>query len=188
MNAFFATVPLVFMAEMGDKTQLLSLILAARYRVFFPIVAGIFVATLVNHGVSAWAGQMLGEQFSGRMMQGAASLVFIGIGVWALKPDRCDGMASWLDKYGAFKASCIAFFLAEIGDKTQLATVALAAQYHSLWMVAAGSILGMMAANVPAVWLGEAVLARLPMQRIRLFASLAFIGFGVLGLGQLFLY
>ena len=186
MNAFFATVPLVFIAEMGDKTQLLSLILAARYRVFFPIIAGIFVATLVNHGVSAWAGQLLGEQLSTHSMQLVASLVFIAIGAWALKPDSCDGMASWLDKYGAFMASCIAFFLAEMGDKTQLATVALAAQYNAFFWVTAGSVVGMLAANIPAVLFGEVVLSKLPMNRIRQVAALAFIGFGVLGLLQLF--
>lgn len=187
MHALFTSVPLVAIAEIGDKTQLLSILLAARYRTFWPIVAGIAIATTLNHGITAWAGYAFAHRFNAGLVEMLACVLFITIGLWALKPDKAEDSPECLNRYGAFTASALAFFIAEIGDKTQLATLTLAAQYQSLLLVTIGTTLGMLIANIPAILAGDRLLARLPMARIRLMAALLFIGFGAAGLVNIFI-
>lgn len=185
MHSLLVTIPMVAIAEIGDKTQLLSLCLAARYRAFWPITLGILFATLLNHGISAWAGHRLGIQMDGLGLQWGASALFIVIGLWTLKPDTLDCAPGWMDRFGPFLASFIAFFIAEIGDKTQLATMTLATQFPSIFWVTVGTTIGMLIANVPAVLLGEKLLKRLPMAWIRRAAAALFILFGVMGVVKL---
>ena len=157
MDALIASFSLVALGEIGDKTQLLAFALACRYRVHWPILAGITVATLANHGVSAWLGVWLAQQVPAHWLTLLLGASFIGLGLWMLIPDKDDddiGGAAW----GPFTASLVLFFLAEIGDKTQLATVALAARFDDAFLlVVGGTTLGMLAANVPVIWLGNRV-------------------------------
>lgn len=181
MSVLIQSFSLVTLAEMGDKTQLLSIILAARYRKFFPIITGIFVATLANHAFVAWAGSELQQFLSPAMLTPIVSLLFIAVGLWTLipdkSPDHCD-----ISPHGAFFASCLAFFIAEMGDKTQLATLTLGAQHPETLQVILGTTLGMLAANIPAVLFGEAVLKKIPLNVVRITACILFIGFGIVGL------
>jgi len=174
MEAFFVSTGIVALAEMGDKTQLLALILAVRFRKPWPIVLGILVATLVNHGLAgalgAWVTTVLGPDVLRWVLGGS----FIVMAVWMLVPDRMDDEdASAAPRFGVFGTTVIAFFLAEMGDKTQLATVMLAAQYstHFLWVVA-GTTLGMMLANAPVVWLGERMTRLVPLRVMHLVSAL----------------
>ncbi len=172
----------VALAEIGDKTQLLSLFLAARFRNKWAIIMGILVATLVNHGVSAWLGDWVGQYLqstAGRWVIGGS---FIALGLWLLIPDKDDSGESSIDRYGAFIASTVLFFLAEIGDKTQVATVLLGAQFDSVLWVTVGTTLGMLLANVPVVFAGEYIMQRIPLKLTRIVASLAFV---VVGLVQI---
>lgn len=157
MDAFLASLSLVALGEIGDKTQLLAFALACRYRVHWPILAGITVATLANHGVSAGLGVWLAGQVPGHWLTVLLGGSFIVLGLWMLIPDKDDdavGGAAW----GPFMASLVLFFLAEIGDKTQLATIALAARFDEAFLlVLTGTTLGMLAANVPVIWLGNRV-------------------------------
>jgi len=158
MEAFFVSTAIVALAEMGDKTQLLALVLAARFRKPWPIVLGILVATLANHGlagaVGAWVTTFVGPQML-RWILGAS---FIAMAVWMLIPDKLDeGDADGSPRWGVFGTTLVAFFLAEMGDKTQIATVMLAAQYNAYLWVVAGTTLGMMLANAPVVWLGDRI-------------------------------
>jgi putative Ca2+/H+ antiporter (TMEM165/GDT1 family) len=169
---------------MGDKTQLLALILAVRFRKPWPIVLGILVATLVNHGLAgalgAWVTTVLGPDVLRWVLGGS----FIVMAVWMLVPDRMDDEdASAAPRFGVFGTTVIAFFLAEMGDKTQLATVMLAAQYstHFLWVVA-GTTLGMMLANAPVVWLGERMTRLVPLRVMHLVSALVFLGLGLFAL------
>jgi putative Ca2+/H+ antiporter (TMEM165/GDT1 family) len=184
VEAFFVSTGIVALAEMGDKTQLLSLLLAARYRRPLPILLGIFVATLVNHAAAgalgAWITSMLGPQ----VMRWALGLSFIAMAIWVLIPDKLDdAQAAQGPRWGVFGTTALAFFLAEIGDKTQIATVALAAQYAAFFAVVLGTTLGMMIANAPAVLLGERLTRRLPIRRIHQAAAVLFAALGVLILG-----
>ncbi len=174
MEAFFSSTLGVAIAEIGDKTQLLALFLAARFAQKNAIVAGMFAATLLNHAVSAVFGVWLAQTVSPDMMKWIVGLSFIAVGLWLLLPDKADGPDSrWL-KYGAFGATTVLFFLAEIGDKTQIATVLLAAKYQEMFWVVAGSILGLMLANVPVVYLGEALMKKIPAKAVRLAACVLF--------------
>ena len=153
MEALLASITLVTLAEIGDKTQLLSFVLAAKLRRPYAIIAGIFVATLANHALAASVGVWLAALAGPRMLSWIVGLAFIGFGLWTLKPDTLDRDPQVMGA-GAFIATTVAFFLAEMGDKTQLATVALAARYDHLVWVVFGTTLGMMFANVPAVIVG----------------------------------
>ena len=184
MEAFLISTSVVALAEMGDKTQLLSLVLAARFRKPWPIVAGIFVATLVNHAlagaVGAWITSYLGEN----AMRWILGLSFIAMAFWMLIPDKLDeDEVSGHSRWGVFGTTLVAFFLAEMGDKTQIATVMLAAKYNAYLWVVAGTTLGMMLANAPVVWLGERITRRVPIRAVHVVSAVIFL---VLGLAALF--
>lgn len=181
MDALLTSTLLVAVAEIGDKTQLLSFVLAARLRRPWAICAGILVATVANHALAGSVGAWLAHLAGSGVMLWVTGLLFIGFGLWALHPDALDDDPK-IHRAGAFVTALIAFFLAEMGDKTQLATMALAARFDSLAAVVAGTTLGMMLANVPAVMVGEKLAARLPMKAIRLAAASLFIVTGVLTL------
>lgn len=181
MEAFLTSTLLVAVAEIGDKTQLLSFVLAARLRRPWAIIAGILVATVANHALAGSLGAWLARLAGPGVMLWATGLLFIGFGLWALHPDALANDPK-IHRAGAFVTALIAFFLAEMGDKTQLATVALAARYDSLAAVVLGTTLGMMLANVPAVMIGEQLAARLPLKPIRLAAAALFILTGALTL------
>jgi putative Ca2+/H+ antiporter (TMEM165/GDT1 family) len=180
MQTLLIATGVVALAELGDKTQLLSLVLAARYRQAWPIVLGILVATLANHAVAAWAGAWIAAQLPEGLLRWLLAASFLAVALWALKPDTIsEGEAQTASKYGAFVATTIAFFLAEIGDKTQVATVVLAAKYAPLWEVVVGTTLGMMLANVPVVFLGARFAHRIPLQAARITAALVFAALAV---------
>lgn len=174
LNSFF----LVFISEMGDKTQLLALVLTVRYKKPWIIMAGVFVATLLNHALASWGGVWISHQVSHQMMSYILAAIFIIFAGWILIPDKEEELSE-SSKYGAFVTTTIAFFLAEMGDKTQLATVALGAKYSSVWLVTIGTTLGMIASNALAVFFGDKLLAKIPMKYIRIVASVMFLIFGV---------
>jgi putative Ca2+/H+ antiporter (TMEM165/GDT1 family) len=181
MEAFLVSTGLVAIAEIGDKTMLLAIVLAARFRKPWPILAGILVATLANHGLAATVGSVAGHALHGPWVHWVLGLLFIAFGVWALIPDKFeDDEAPSVMKAGSvFLTTAVAFFFVEMGDKTQIATVALAARFHSILLVAAGTTVGMMLANGPAVWIGETAATRLPLKYIRWTAAAAFAAIGV---------
>lgn len=189
MEAFLTSTLLVALAEIGDKTQLLSFVLAARLRKPGAIIAGIFVATLLNHALAGTLGVWLATLISPQVLPWATGLLFIGFGLWALHPDSLDDDPK-LHRAGAFVTTTIAFFIAEMGDKTQLATVALGARFDLLAAVVFGTTLGMLLANVPAVLVGEVLAQKLPMKAIRYTAAGVFIAtgfgtmFGIPGIAQ----
>lgn len=178
-DAFVASFASVAVAEIGDKTQLLSLFLAARFRSRGAIIAGILVATLLNHAASAWFGawvaQFIPQGWHAWLLGGS----FIAVALWLLIPDKDDSEEVSVLKYGAFFASCILFFLAEIGDKTQVATVLLAATYPETWQVILGTTIGMLAANVPVVYAGSWLLERISLDWARRVACAIFMLLGV---------
>ncbi len=186
MSALLTSTLVVAVAEIGDKTQLLSLMLAARFRRPWPIVLGIFVATLANHFVAAWVGDWVAGALGPQTLRWLLGVSFIAIALWALKPDELDDDQSARRSMGVFATTLVAFFIAEIGDKTQVATIAMAAKYSDLTAVVMGTTLGMMVANVPVVFLGERIVKRLPLKTIRWFAAGMFVLMGaavLLGLG-----
>ncbi|MDW8469574.1 MAG: TMEM165/GDT1 family protein [Burkholderiales bacterium] len=178
MEALLVSTGIVALAEVGDKTQLLSLVLAARFRRPAPIVLGILAATLANHAlaaaVGAWAQAALGPV----LLRWILGLSFLAMAVWALVPDRLESSGTSAGRYGVFGATLVAFFLVEMGDKTQIATAALAAQYAAFWSVVAGTTAGMMIANVPVVLFGERIARRLPVRLLRAVAAAVFAAFG----------
>lgn len=166
---------IVAIAEIGDKTQLLALLLAARFRKPWPIIAGIIVATLANHAAAGAVGSWVASFFSPATLSAVLALAFAAVALWTLVPDKLDDdEASGLKRYGPFLTTLIAFFLAEMGDKTQVATVMLAAQYPHFIMVILGTTLGMLLANVPVVLAGNFAAERLPLTLIRRIAACAF--------------
>lgn len=181
MDAFLTSTTLVALAEIGDKTQLLSFVLAARLRKPWAIILGILAATLANHALAGSFGVAAAKLVPASVLPWIVGLLFIGFGLWALHPDCLDDDPK-VHRGGAFVTALIAFFLAEIGDKTQFATVALAARYNALTAVVLGTTLGMMIANVPAVLLGEKLAHRLPLHLIRLSAAAVFIATGLVTL------
>jgi putative Ca2+/H+ antiporter (TMEM165/GDT1 family) len=191
MEAFLISTGVVALAEIGDKTQLLALVLAAKYRKPLPIIFGILVATLVNHALAGAAGAWISAQVGPQVMRWVLGLSFIAMAVWTLIPDKYDDdddAQATTSKLGVFGATLVAFFLLEMGDKTQIATVALAAKFDSLVGVVAGTTLGMMLANVPAVLLGEVAAKKLPMHIVHRVAAAIFLVLGVtvlMGYGQL---
>lgn len=180
-TAFATVTGLVAVAEIGDKTQLLSLLLAARFRRPLPILAGILVATLLNHALAAWAGIWLEGLLDPQYLKWILGASFLVMAAWTLKPDTLeeDDAAAKVTGLGAFGATCIAFFLAEIGDKTQVATTALAARYGDAWLVMLASTLGLWLANAPVVYLGERLMRRLPLALVRRVAAAAFALVGI---------
>ena len=179
MDAFFVSTAIVALAEIGDKTQLLAFILAARFRRPWPIVLGILVATLANHAFAAAVGTWLTTLMGPHTLRWVLGLSFIAMAVWTLIPDKFDEDEAKLPRLGVFGATLVAFFLAEMGDKTQIATVALAAQYQALIAVVAGTTLGMMIANVPAVLLGDRIATRMPVKLVHGIAAAIFLGLGI---------
>jgi len=182
LEAFLVSTGVVALAEMGDKTQLLALILAARYRRSLPIVLGILVATLANHALAAALGAWVTGFLGNDTLRWILGLSFIAMAGWALIPDKLEENGAGRIRFGVFGATAIAFFLVEIGDKTQVATIALAASYSSVAWVVAGTTLGMMIANVPAVLLGDRVLRRVPVRLVRLVAASTFAVLGAAAL------
>ncbi len=188
MTPLLVSTGVVALAEIGDKTQLLALVLAARFRRPWPIVMGILLATLANHGLAGLAGAWSAQLFEGPWLRWIVAGSFLAVGIWALIPDRLDddGTRDERPRFGAFLTTLVAFFLVEIGDKTQVATVALAARYQSdVASVVIGTTIGMMLANAPAVWLGEKLAHRLPLKPIRIAAALVFVVLGLLALSGL---
>jgi putative Ca2+/H+ antiporter (TMEM165/GDT1 family) len=183
VNAFLVSTGVVALAEVGDKTQLLALVLAATFRRPLPIIAGILLATLANHALAGAAGQWLTHLVSPGALRWIVGLSFLAMAAWTLIPDKLDDDARRARRFGAFGTTLIAFFLVEIGDKTQVATVVLAARYDSLVQVVLGTTLGMMIANVPAVLLGNFTAEKLPVRAIHIVAALVFALFGIAVLG-----
>lgn len=171
MEAFFISTGLVALAEIGDKTQLLALMLAARFRKPIPIVLGILIATLLNHAVAGAAGAWLSHLVSGAVMRWVLGISFIAMAIWMLIPDRYEEQQDRKPRFGVFVTTLVAFFLLEIGDKTQIATVALAAKYDALVAVVAGTTLGMMLANVPAVLLGDIAATKVNIRLVQRIAA-----------------
>jgi len=174
LHALLVSTGAVALAEIGDKTQLLALLLAARFRKPWPIAFGILAATLVNHALSAWFGAELAQWLSPEVLRWLVAGSFLAVALWTLKPDKLED-ADKLPAYGAFLTTTVAFFLAEIGDKTQAATVLLATKYVPLWQVIVGTTLGMLIANLPVVWLGSRFADRLPLQQARSVAAAVFL-------------
>lgn len=179
MEAFIASLTLVALGEIGDKTQLLAFALASRYKSHWRILAGILLATLVNHGISAWAGAWAGQNLPEEWMRWILGGGFIALGLWMMIPDK-DGEVDSGRAWGPFMASLVLFFLAEIGDKTQVATVALGARFENDFAaVLTGTTLGMVAANLPAIWLGNRIQNKTLEIRAHRISATLFIGFGV---------
>ena len=185
MEPLLVSTGIVAVAEIGDKTQLLALILAARYRRPLPIGLGILVATLVNHGLAAWLGALVAAWLGPDAMRWILGLGFLAMAAWCLVPDKPEAGPAAAAKAGAFIATLVAFFLVEIGDKTQIATVALAARFDDLVLVTAGTTLGMMLVNVPAVLCGDGIARLAPLKLIRILASALFALLGAMTLLRL---
>ena len=174
LPAFFTTTGLVAIAEIGDKTQLLSLLLSARFRRPVPILAAVLLATIVNHLLASLVGVWLQGLLSPDILRWVLAVSFLAMAVWTLIPDKLDEEAEPRGRWGAFFTTLVMFFMAEIGDKTQLATTALAARYDSIFLVTAGSTLGMLLANGPVILLGHRIISRLPLTLVRRVAAAAF--------------
>lgn len=177
MTAVIQSFFLVFASEMGDKTQLLALILVLRYKKPWAIMAGILVATLLNHGLASWLGGRAAALVEPGVLNWALALTFFAFAAWILVPDKDDGLEQE-SKYGAFLTTTVAFFLAEMGDKTQLATIALGARFADPWLVTLGTTLGMLASDGLAVAFGESLVKKVPMHWVRRGASVLFAVFG----------
>ena len=187
MEAFLISTGIVALAEIGDKTQLLAFILAAKFRKPVPIVLGILVATLANHGFAGAVGSWITTLMGPETLRWVLGVSFIAMAGWTLIPDKFDEEDAKLARFGVFTTTLIAFFLAEMGDKTQVATVALAAQYQNLVVVVAGTTLGMMLANVPAVIMGDKIADKMPVKLVHRIAAAIFAILGVatlLGAGE----
>ena len=180
MEAFFVSSGIVTLAEIGDKTQLLALLLAARFRRPWPIIWGILVATVANHAMAGAIGQLVADYLNDTWQHAILAVSFLAVAAWTLIPDKLDeDDAPPVGRYGAFVATVIAFFLAEMGDKTQIATVVLAAQFDAYVWVVLGTTVGMLLANVPVVILGNVAAERLPLTLIRGITALAFLLLGL---------
>lgn len=189
MEAFLISTGVVAFAEIGDKTQLLAFLLAAKFRRPVPIVLGILVATLANHALAAAVGAWIASTLGPETMRWILGVSFLVMAAWTLVPDKLDDDDAKVGRYGVFLATLVAFFIAEMGDKTQIATVALAARFESVLAVVTGTTLGMMIANVPAVYFGERIAGRIPVRLVHGIAAFIFAVLGVatlLGAGQRF--
>ncbi|MEO8059746.1 MAG: TMEM165/GDT1 family protein [Burkholderiales bacterium] len=189
MEAFLISTGVVALGEMGDKTQLLAMLLAIKFRKPVPIIFGILVATLLNHATAGLLGAWVAGALGPDLLRWVIGISFIAMAAWMLVPDKIDDEAAQPSRFGAFGTTLIAFFLAEMGDKTQIATVALAARYPDLVSVVAGTTLGMMLADVPAVFVGDKLAKKVPMRLVHAIAAATFGLLGVLTLlnvGKLF--
>lgn len=187
MEAFLVSTGIVALAEIGDKTQLLAFILAAKFRKPVPIVLGILFATIANHAFAGAIGAWITSLMTPETLRWVLGVSFIAMAIWTLIPDEFDENDAKLVRYGVFGTTLIAFFLAEMGDKTQVATVALVAQYHTFYNVVAGTTLGMMIANVPAVYLGDRTAQHMPVRLVHAIAATIFAILGVatlMGVGE----
>ena len=182
MEALLVSTGIVALAEMGDKTQLLSLLLAAKFRRPLPVIAGILVATLLNHALAGAVGAWITHALGDDVMRWVLGVSFLAMAGWILVPDNAPDAEPKTPRFGVFGTTVIAFFLREMGDKTQIATVALAAEYSSYVTVVAGTTLGMMIANAPAVLLGERVTKKLPIRAIQIVCALIFAALGIAAL------
>lgn len=182
MEAFLVSTGVVAVAEIGDKTQLLALLLAARFRRPVPVIFGILVATVANHGLAAWVGMLVAHWIGGEMLRWILGLSFLAMAVWIMIPDRADEESVSYSGLGPFLATLISFFLVEIGDKTQVVTVALSARFNDLIFVTAGTTLGMMLANIPAVLMGGMAANRIPLKLVHGVAAVIFAALGLLAL------
>lgn len=182
MEAFWVSAAVVAIAEIGDKTQLLAIMLAARFGKPIPIILGIFAATLANHALAAWIGALAADWLTPQVLAWVLAASFLAMAIWALIPDKADDGPRASSAQSVFIATTVAFFIVEMGDKTQLATAALAANWRNVWIVAAGTTVGMLAANIPAVLLGEAALRRAPLRLVRYVSAAIFAVMGVLAL------
>jgi Ca2+/H+ antiporter, TMEM165/GDT1 family len=183
VEALLVSTGIVALGEMGDKTQLLALVLAARFRRPWPIIAGILVATLANHALAGLVGEWISRTLGEQTLRWVIGASFLAMAAWMMVPDKLDDAdAPPSPRFGVFGSTLVAFFIAEMGDKTQIATVALAARYAQLWAVVAGTTLGMMIANVPVVLLGDVVAQKVPMKLVHGMAAAIFV---VLGLATL---
>ena len=178
MEAFLVSVVVVALGEIGDKTQLLALILAARFRRPWPIVAGILVATLTNHALAGVVGNWIRHTVPPEVLRWLIALSFFAVAAWALKPDTIDERKTPATRLGVFGVTIVAFFLAEMGDKTQVATVVLAARFDSLAAVVFGTTVGMLLADVPVVFAGKLAAERIPLKVVRIAAALLFAALG----------
>ena len=180
MQAFLISTGIVALAEMGDKTQLLALVLAARFKRPWPIVWGIFVATALNHAMAGALGAWVTTQISPQTLRYLLGASFIAMAVWMLVPDKLDDDADKkAPRFGVFGTTVVLFFLAEMGDKTQIATVMLAARFDAYLAVVVGTTLGMMLANAPVVWLGERMTRLVPLRVVHLVSAAVFLGLGL---------
>lgn len=184
MEALFTSALVVALAEIGDKTQLLAIVLATRFKRPWPIVGGIFVATIANHFFAALVGSQVAAFLDGLWFRYLIAASFIAMAIWTLVPDKLDKVEDKPGRFGAFVTTLIAFFLIEMGDKTQIATVALGARYHDVVLVTMGTTLGMMLADVPAVFLGNELIKRVPLKVVRTVAALLFLVIGLWLLAQ----
>ncbi|WP_415301801.1 TMEM165/GDT1 family protein [Alcaligenes sp. SJTW-7] len=182
MEALFISTGVVALAEIGDKTQLLAFVLAARYKRPWPIILAIFIATLVNHGLAGAIGTWVPALLDPNVLRWVLGISFLAMAIWILIPDKIDDAEATRTRFGVFGTTLITFFLAEMGDKTQIATVALAAQYQQFWWVVLGTTLGMMLANAPAVLFGERIARRLPTQLVHRIAACIFAVLGLVAL------
>jgi putative Ca2+/H+ antiporter (TMEM165/GDT1 family) len=180
MEALLVSTAVVALAEIGDKTQLLAIVLATRFKKPIPIILGIFCATIANHLLAATGGYFLSNVLSGVWFQTAVALSFVAMGIWTLIPDTLDDAQEDHKLASAFLTTLVVFFLVEIGDKTQIATAALAARFHDVFLVAVGTTTGMMLADVPAVFLAERATAIIPLKYVRVGAALLFLALGLL--------
>ena len=190
MEALLVSTGVVALAEIGDKTQLLAFLLAARFKKPVPIILGIFAATLVNHGIAGALGAWVTALLTPEVLRWVLGASFIGMAIWTMIPDKIDEDETQIAKrFGVFGATLVTFFLAEMGDKTQIATIAMAAHYpNPLWVVA-GTTLGMLIADVPAVFVGDKLAAKIPMKLVHSIAALMFAALGaatLLGAGKSF--
>lgn len=184
MEALFTSTTLVALAEIGDKTQLLAIVLATRFKRPWPIIAGIFVATIANHFLAALVGSEVASLLDGLWFRYLVAGSFIAMALWTLVPDKLDDVEDKPARFGAFLTTAIAFFLVEMGDKTQIATIALGARFHDVIAVTTGTTIGMMIANVPAVFLGNALIKRVPLGVVRTIAAGLFLVIGLWLLAQ----
>lgn len=180
MESFLVSTGVVALAEIGDKTQLLAFILAARFKKPIPIILGILVATLINHGLAGLLGAWITGAVSPEILRWILGLSFIGMAIWTMIPDKIEQEETWIaGKFGIFGATLITFFLAETGDKTQIATITMAAHYGAPLMVVMGTTLGMLIADIPAVFAGEKLATRIPMKLVHSIAAAVFALLGV---------
>jgi putative Ca2+/H+ antiporter (TMEM165/GDT1 family) len=179
MEALLTSTLVVALAEIGDKTQLLAILLATRFKRPWPIILGIFCATIANHFLAALVGAEAASWLEGRWFRTAVAISFVAMGLWTLVPDPLDEEDRPPPRFGAFATTLVAFFLVEMGDKTQLATIALGARFTNVFAVAAGTTIGMMIANVPAVLLGDALIRRVPLKLVRALAAILFVAIGL---------